>query len=66
MPAVTVMMRCKGAITLEQVKENAKKAKALVEKHGAELFRVVRFHTGNFVGEWLVVAGYPSWAPKRD
>ena len=60
MPAVTVMTRYKGAIAVEQVKENAKKA--LVEKHGAELFRVGRFHTGNFVGEWLVVVRYPSWA----
>jgi hypothetical protein len=42
--------------------ENAKKAKTILEKHGTELFRVGRFHTGNLVGEWLVVTRYPSWA----
>jgi uncharacterized protein (DUF1330 family) len=56
------MTRYKGAITLEQVGENAKKAKTILEKHGAELFRVGRFHTGNLVGERLVVTRYPSWA----
>src|SRR5437764_1150681 len=31
------------------------------KRHGAELFRFSRFHTGNFAGEWLVVTRYANW-----
>jgi hypothetical protein len=39
----------------------AKRGKAIIEKHGAEFFRVSRFHTGAWAGEWLVVTRYPNW-----
>ena len=61
MPAITVMTRYKGG-TIDQARENAKKAKVIHEKHGAELWRAGRFHTGAFVGEWLVVVRYASWS----
>jgi hypothetical protein len=31
------------------------------EKHGAEFFRLSRFHTGAWIGEWLVVTRYANW-----
>lgn len=40
----------------------ARKAKAMQEKAGAEMFRVSRFHTGPWAGQWLVVGRYPDWA----
>ena len=41
--------------------KNAKQAKKLVEKHGAEFLWISRFHTGLWGGEWLVVTRYSSW-----
>jgi hypothetical protein len=38
-----------------------KQAKKIVEKHGAEFFRLSRFHTGAWIGEWLVVTRYANW-----
>src|ERR1700732_3084287 len=61
MPAITQLTRYKSGNHDEMVKA-AKKAKGIYEKHGAEFFRVSRFHTGNFAGEWLVVSRYASWA----
>ena len=58
--AITSMTRFKSDKTEEMVK-NAKQAKKIVEKHGAEFLRMSRFHTGLWVGEWLVVTRYSSW-----
>jgi hypothetical protein len=61
MTAITQMTRFKSNKTEEMVK-NARAAKIIFEKHGAEFLRVSRFHTGLWAGEWLVVTRYPSWA----
>src|ERR1035438_6955812 len=58
--AITSMTRIKGD-NIEEVIKVAKKAKQIVEKHGAEFFRLSRFHTGPWIGEWLVVTRYSSW-----
>ena len=60
MPTVTSFTRIKSNNT-EEVVKNAKEAKKIVEKHGAEFLRVSRFHTGPWIGDWLVVVRYPSW-----
>jgi len=41
----------------EEMIKTAKQAKAIFEKHGAELLRLSRFHNG----EWLVSTRYSSW-----
>jgi glutamyl-tRNA reductase len=43
--AITSLTRFKSDNSEEMVK-TARQAKAIVEKHGAEFFRVSRFHTG--------------------
>jgi hypothetical protein len=58
--AITQFTRFKSDKAEEMVK-NAKQAKALFEKHGAEFLRMSRFHTGMWAGEWLVVSRYASW-----
>jgi hypothetical protein len=58
--AITSMTRFKSDKSEEMIKA-AKQAKKIVEKHGAELFRLSRFHTGPWIGEWLVVTRYSSW-----
>ena len=45
----------------EEVIKAARIAKVIFEKHGAEFFRVSRFHTGALAGEWLVATRYSSW-----
>jgi hypothetical protein len=59
--SVTVMARYKGG-TQEEVTPLAKKVKAIHQKHGAELYRIGKFHTGPYIGEWLVVVRYADWA----
>src|SRR5579863_10116464 len=59
--SVTVMVRYKGG-TQEQLMPLAKKVKPIHQKHGAEIYRAARFHTGPYVGEWLVVLRYADWA----
>ena len=58
--SVTQLTRFKGGKPEDMVKA-AKQAKVLMEKHGAEYFRLSRFHTGNWAGEWMVVARFASW-----
>ncbi len=58
--AITSLTRFKSDKAEEMVK-TAKQAKTIVEKHGAEFFRMSRFHTGLWVGEWLVVTRYSNW-----
>jgi uncharacterized protein (DUF1330 family) len=58
--AITQMTRFKSDKTDEMVK-NAKNAKKIFEKHGAEFLRMSRFHAGAWAGEWLVVTRYASW-----
>ena len=58
--AITSFTRFKSDKTEEMVKA-AKQAKKIVEKHGAEFFRISRFHTGPWIGEWLVVTRYSNW-----
>ena len=45
----------------EQVIKNARVAKKIFEKHGAEFLRLSRFHTGAFAGEWLITTRYSNW-----
>jgi len=45
----------------EQVIKNAKLAKQIVEKHGAEFLRLSRFNTGQWTGEWLVTTRCANW-----
>jgi len=59
--SIAQLTRFKGGKP-EEMAKIAKQAKVLIEKHGAEYFRLSRFHTGNFAGEWLVVSRYASWA----
>jgi uncharacterized protein (DUF1330 family) len=54
MPTVTSFTRIKSDKAEEMVKI-AKEAKKIVEKHGAEFLRVSRFHTGPWIGDWLIV-----------
>jgi hypothetical protein len=58
--AITSFTRFKGDKAEEMVKA-VKQAKKIVEKHGAEFFRMSRFHTGAWIGEWLVVTRYADW-----
>ena len=58
--AITQMTRFKSDKAEEMIK-NAKNAKTIFEKHGAEFLRLSRFHTGIWAGEWLVVTRYASW-----
>jgi uncharacterized protein (DUF1330 family) len=60
MAAITTMTRFKSNNTEEMVK-NAKQAKKIFEKHGAEFLRVSRFYTGPWAGDWLVVTRFSSW-----
>ena len=53
--------RFKGG-TPEEIIPRAKRAKAIIEKHGAEWYRISRIHTGPSVGEWLVSVRYADWA----
>ena len=46
----------------EDVIANAKKAKVLWMKHGAEIVYMNRFHTGQWTGQWLFVVRFPDWA----
>ncbi len=46
----------------EEMIKAAKRAKPIFEKHGAEFFRLTRFHTGMWTGEWMTVTRYSSWA----
>ena len=45
----------------EQVIRNARVAKKIFEKHGAEFLRLSRFHTGAWAGEWLITTRYANW-----
>ena len=54
------MTRFKSDKTEEMIK-NAKNAKTIFEKHGAEFLRVSRFHAGTWAGDWLVVTRYANW-----
>jgi hypothetical protein len=60
MSAITQMTRFKSDKTEEMIK-NAKNAKTIFEKHGAEFLRVSRFHAGTWAGDWLVVTRYSNW-----
>jgi len=45
----------------EQVIKNARVAKKIFEKHGAEFLRLSRFHTSAWAGEWLITTRYSNW-----
>jgi len=60
MPTVTSFTRIKSDDS-EGVVKNLKEAKKIIEKHGAEFLRVSRFHTGPWIGDWLVVVRFPNW-----
>jgi len=45
----------------EQVIRNARVAKKIFEKHGAEFLRLSRFHTSAWAGEWLITTRYSNW-----
>jgi hypothetical protein len=58
--SVTTLTRWKGGKPDDMIKA-AKQAKLHTEKHGAEMFRVSRFHTGRWVGQWLVATRFANW-----
>jgi uncharacterized protein (DUF1330 family) len=58
--SITQFTRFKSDKTEEMIK-NAKNAKTIFEKHGAEFLRISRFHAGTWAGDWLVVTRYASW-----
>ena len=58
---VMVFTRWEGG-TLEEMTAAARAAKPYFEKNGAEWFRLSKFHTGEWTGQWLVAARYPNWA----
>lgn len=58
--SITQLTRFKSDKAEEMVK-NAKQAKTIFEKHGAEFLRLSRFHSGMWAGEWLVASRYASW-----
>lgn len=58
--AATVLLRFHGA-DREMFLGHIKKAKALCEKHGAEVFRVTQIFTGAHTGDFLVAIRFPSW-----
>lgn len=58
--SITQFTRFKSDKTEEMIK-NAKNAKTIFEKHGAEFLRVSRFHAGPRAGDWLVVTRYANW-----
>ena len=45
----------------ERVIENARVAKKIFEKHGAEFLRLSRFHTSAWAGDWLITTRYSNW-----
>ena len=45
----------------EQVIKNARVAKKIFEKHGAEFLRLSRFHTSAWAFEWLITTRYSNW-----
>ena len=45
----------------EQVIKNARVAKQIFEKHGAEILQLSRFRTGSWAGEWLFASRYANW-----
>jgi len=57
---ITQFTRWKGG-TPEAMTKAAKQAKVHYEKHGAEFFRMSRFYTGAWAGEWLVVSRFANW-----
>ena len=58
--AITQFTRFKSDKPEEMIK-NAKNAKTIFEKHGAEFLRLSRFHSGAWAGEWLITTRYSSW-----
>lgn len=58
--SIVQFTRFKGGDS-EQLIKNARVAKQIFEKHGAEFLRLSRFHTGAWAGEWLVTTRYPNW-----
>jgi hypothetical protein len=58
--AITQLTRFKSDKPEEMAKAG-KQAKKIFEKHGAEVFRLSRFHTGVWAGEFLAATRYSSW-----
>ncbi len=56
---VSAISRYRGG-TVDTVMPLAKRMKAVLHKHGVS-YRVSRFHTGQDVGQWMVVVQYASW-----
>jgi hypothetical protein len=57
---VMQLTRVKGGTDAEMI-QAAREAKTIVEKHGAEFFRLQRFHSGPFIGEWVVAVRFADW-----
>ena len=58
--AIVQFTRFKGGKPEEMIAA-AKKAKGHWEKSGAEWFRISRFHTGEWAGQWLISARFADW-----
>jgi len=54
------LTRLKGGTEAEMV-PMAKAAKAIIEKYGAEFFRLHRFDSGPYIGEWMVAVRFADW-----
>lgn len=57
--SVTVLARWKG--DPKDAAQAGKKAKPILEKHGAEMVRMSTFYSGAYTGQILVAIRYPDW-----
>ena len=58
--AVTSLARFNGG-SREALIANGRRAKAIHEKAGAELFRVGQIYTGPHAGQWMVSVRWADW-----
>lgn len=56
---VTVLARWKG--DAKDAANAGKKARPILEKHGAEMVRMSTFYSGPYTGQVLVAIRYPDW-----
>ncbi|MES2713030.1 MAG: hypothetical protein V4653_15730 [Pseudomonadota bacterium] len=57
---ISTLTRWKGG-TADDMVSVTTSARELMVLHGAEAVSLSRFHTGPFMGEWLITARYPDW-----
>lgn len=57
---ISTLTRWKGGTADDMVSVTAS-AREVMMLHGAEAVSLSRFHTGPYIGEWLITARYPDW-----